>query len=169
MPRYDLKLVHGRLVIDMGMDENDVLNTYGYDGTPNTYDGYIVASAKTIGTVELTQKQFEVIQAEYKNGGECGWCDNVVSELRECHQFDSNEDGEKMCHDCWNHDREMYLGSYGEDIGPFNDNDNSKPCVHCKTWIKEEQQLDLTDPEFPEMEGKIICEECAQVMGDLAP
>lgn len=24
-----------------------------------------------------------------------------------------------MCRHCWEHDREVYKGSYGEDIGPF--------------------------------------------------
>ena len=27
--------------------------------------------------------------------------------------------GEKMCRNCWEHDRKTYLGSYGEDIGEF--------------------------------------------------
>ncbi|MFF2016242.1 hypothetical protein [Paenibacillus sp. NPDC058177] len=58
----------------------------------------------------------------------CDWCDTDVkgeTELTHPHMFDMAIGG-RMCRNCWEHDREVYKGSYGEDIGEF------KP-------IKEEQ------------------------------
>lgn len=48
----------------------------------------------------------------------CGWCDSLTTEVSHPHMFDAAI-GEKMCKECWNHDREVYKGSYGEDIGEF--------------------------------------------------
>lgn len=48
----------------------------------------------------------------------CDWCDEMVSELSYPHMFDLAL-GKKMCRGCWDHDREVYKGSYGEDIGEF--------------------------------------------------
>ncbi|WP_036648353.1 hypothetical protein [Paenibacillus wynnii] len=47
------------------------------------------------------------------------WCDNQTLELSHPHTFDMAIGG-RMCRHCWNHDREVYKGSYGEDIGEFN-------------------------------------------------
>lgn len=118
MAKFELKVLDGKLVIDMGYNENDVLEAYGYDGKPTTVDICELAEAKTIGTVELSQHQLERIQAEYKNGGECDWCDGVASELSGPHLLDFAP-GKKMCKNCWELDRKTYLGSVGEDIGPF--------------------------------------------------
>lgn len=118
MAKFDLKILDGKLVIDMGYNENDVLEAYGYDGKPSKVDICELAEAKIIGTVELSQEQLERIQTEYKNGGECDWCDEVVSELSGPHSMDFVP-GKKMCRNCWEMDRETYKGSVGEDIGPF--------------------------------------------------
>ncbi len=49
----------------------------------------------------------------------CAWCGEDREELRNPHIFDYDRNGGKMCRYCWDHDREVYKGSYGEDIGPF--------------------------------------------------
>jgi uncharacterized Zn finger protein (UPF0148 family) len=51
----------------------------------------------------------------------CDWCDNEVvgeQELSHPHMLDMAF-GKRMCRHCWDHDREVYKGSYGEDIGEF--------------------------------------------------
>lgn len=48
----------------------------------------------------------------------CDWCGEEVEEVSHPHTFDMAP-GKKMCRRCWDHDREVYKGSYGEDIGPF--------------------------------------------------
>lgn len=48
----------------------------------------------------------------------CDWCDGVAKEFSGPHLYDWVPD-KKMCRSCWNHDREMYMGSYGDDIGEF--------------------------------------------------
>lgn len=51
----------------------------------------------------------------------CDWCDAEVggeTELSHPHMFDMAF-GKRMCRHCWDHDREVYKGSYGEDIGEF--------------------------------------------------
>lgn len=48
----------------------------------------------------------------------CNWCDEPATELSHPHMFDMAV-GKRMCRGCWDHDREVYKGSYGEDIGPF--------------------------------------------------
>jgi hypothetical protein len=166
MATYNLLRVEDMIYIHFGTDEQDPEYQLAYDGLPNRIE---IGEAELIGTVDLSQEQLEKIRAEYENGGECGWCDNVVSELRDCHQFDRSEDGEKMCHECWNHDRAMYLKSYGEDIGPFKEGDDSKKCIQCKNYIMKDKQLSLDGCDDPDFIGKIICEDCAQVMSDLAP
>lgn len=50
--------------------------------------------------------------------GKCNWCDEPDNELSHPHMFDMAI-GRKMCRRCWDHDREVYKGSYGEDIGEF--------------------------------------------------
>ena len=50
--------------------------------------------------------------------GKCDWCDSVTDQLSHPHMFDMAL-GKKMCKECWNHDRDVYKGSYGEDIGEF--------------------------------------------------
>lgn len=49
---------------------------------------------------------------------ECDWCGEPATQLSHPHMFDPAI-GERMCGNCWEHDREVYRGSYGEDIGPF--------------------------------------------------
>ncbi|MEC0167400.1 hypothetical protein [Paenibacillus graminis] len=49
---------------------------------------------------------------------ECDWCGNPATELSHPHIFDMAF-GKEMCKHCWEHDREVYKGSYGEDIGEF--------------------------------------------------
>lgn len=51
----------------------------------------------------------------------CDWCDNEVAgeqELSHPHMLDMAF-GKRMCRHCWDHDREVYKCSYGEDIGEF--------------------------------------------------
>lgn len=48
----------------------------------------------------------------------CGWCDEWAYQLSNPHMFDAAM-GQKMCKACWDHDREVYKGSMGEDIGEF--------------------------------------------------
>ncbi|WP_235676361.1 hypothetical protein [Bacillus mycoides] len=38
MKKYELKMIDNKLVIDMGNNENEDMNTYGYNGLPNVYD-----------------------------------------------------------------------------------------------------------------------------------
>ncbi|MBE0335096.1 hypothetical protein E0698_01045 [Paenibacillus sp. 23TSA30-6] len=71
-----------------------------------------------MGTVELSDEQLAKITAEYKNGGECDWCGEISSELTGPHMHDFAP-GKRMCRNCWNHDREVYKGSCGDDIGEF--------------------------------------------------
>src|SRR5690554_792173 len=49
---------------------------------------------------------------------ECDWCGEPAEELSHPHMFDMAI-GSKMCRHCWDQDREVYKGSYGEDIGEF--------------------------------------------------
>lgn len=49
---------------------------------------------------------------------ECDWCGEPATELSHPHMFDPAI-GKRMCRHCWEHDREVYKGSYGEDIGEF--------------------------------------------------
>jgi Zn finger protein HypA/HybF involved in hydrogenase expression len=49
---------------------------------------------------------------------ECDWCGEVAEELSHPH-FHDFAVGKRMCENCWNHDREVYKGSYGDDIGEF--------------------------------------------------
>lgn len=48
----------------------------------------------------------------------CNWCGNPAQELSHPHLFDMAF-GKRMCRHCWDHDREVYKGAYGEDIGEF--------------------------------------------------
>lgn len=124
MQRFELKIIDNKLVIDLNKTTDDYMECYGYDGMPNKYDICDLGPAEVIGMVDISDHQINMIMAEYENGGECGWCDNVSKELRDPHLFDFAP-GKKMCRNCWDHDREMYLGSYGEDIGPFDKEQNS--------------------------------------------
>lgn len=49
---------------------------------------------------------------------ECDWCGGKATELSHPHMFDMAF-GKQMCRHCWDHDRKVYKGSYGEDIGEF--------------------------------------------------
>ncbi|MEX5523258.1 MULTISPECIES: hypothetical protein [Bacillus cereus group] len=124
MSKYELKIIDNKLVVDLNQLGDDYLESYGYDGLPNKYDVCEIGPAKVIGTVELSEEQLKVIEDEYKNGGECDWCGEVRKELRDPHLFDYIPKA-RMCRHCWNHDREMYKGSYGEDIGPFEKEENA--------------------------------------------
>lgn len=118
MQKFNLKVVNERLVIDLNKMTEDYSESYGYDGKPSYYDIGELACAEPFTVVKLTESQFEKIMAEYENGGECGWCGEVVAELSGPHMMDFVP-GEKMCRVCWNHDRETYLDSTGQDIGEF--------------------------------------------------
>lgn len=118
MPRFTLKVVNERLVIDLNKMKDDYSESYGYDGKPNYYDIGELACAEPLTVVDLTESQLNKIMAEYENGGECGWCGEVAAELSGPHMMDFLLD-ERMCKKCWEHDREMYLGSVGTDIGEF--------------------------------------------------
>ncbi|QDM47278.1 hypothetical protein FLT43_12215 [Paenibacillus thiaminolyticus] len=76
-----------------------------------------------MGTIQLTEEQYSQIAAEHAGGGECAWCGEVRKELRSPHIFDRAPNGGKMRRYCWDHDREVYKGAYGEDIGPFDGED----------------------------------------------
>lgn len=115
--KFLLKIVNDRLVIDMNKMTDDYSEAFGYDGLPSKYDIGELANAEVFTTIELDDGAVEQIMAEYKGGGECGWCNDIVKELRTPHQFDF-ADG-KMCRRCWEFDREMYKGSMGVDIGPY--------------------------------------------------
>src|SRR5690606_19528502 len=49
---------------------------------------------------------------------ECDWCGEPSEEFDYPHVFDMVP-GKYMCRGCWDHDREVYKGSYGEDIREF--------------------------------------------------
>ncbi|MFW5433722.1 hypothetical protein [Paenibacillus apiarius] len=119
---YDLKFLDGRLVIDL-LDYDDQFMAKGYTGLPETFYLADIGTAPVVGTVTLSEEQFDHIMAEYTGGGECAWCGEVRKELRNPHIFDQDPNGGKMCRYCWDHDREVYKGSYGEDIGSFDGDD----------------------------------------------
>lgn len=48
----------------------------------------------------------------------CDWCGEVAEEFSGPHLYDWVPD-KKMCRKCWDHDRQVYKGSYGDDIGEF--------------------------------------------------
>lgn len=114
----NLFLIGGRLAIEVDFD-SEKLTIKAWTGLPETFEINQLDENSFIGKVELMKEQHEKIKAQYKNGGKCAWCGEVRSELRHCHIFDSDPKGGKMCRVCWEHDREVYKGSYGEDIGPF--------------------------------------------------
>ena len=116
--KFDVKVVNDKLVIDLNELKEDYSESYGYDGKPSFYDIGELGCAKVVGQIELSHYQLDRILSQYSNGGECGWCGETASELSHPHMFDPVL-GEKMCRNCWEHDREVYLGSYGEDIGDF--------------------------------------------------
>lgn len=116
---YDLKFLDGRLVIDLLDHSVEQFTAKGYTGLPETFDLAAISTAPVVGVVQLDEEQYKCIMAEYAGGGECAWCGEVRKELRESHIFDRAPDNGKMCRHCWDHDREMYKGSYGEDIGSF--------------------------------------------------
>lgn len=155
---FNLLRFNDRIYIHLGSDEHDPVYQLAYDGLPNRIE---TGEAEIVGTVELTPEQLDKIRAEYENGGECDWCGELAKKLRGPHLYDFAP-GKKMCKRCWNHDRDVYLGSYGDDIGPFDESDDSKKCAVCKRFFEEKQLLPLENGEWE-------CENCAQVMSDLAP
>lgn len=64
--------------------------------------------------IVVTHYKFEGFEV----GKECDWCGEIANELSHPHMFDPAL-GKGMCRGCWDHDREVYKGSYGEDIGEF--------------------------------------------------
>lgn len=64
--------------------------------------------------IVVTHYKFEGFEV----GKECDWCGEIAHELSHPHIFDPAL-GKEMCRNCWDHDREVYKGSYGEDIGEF--------------------------------------------------
>lgn len=61
---------------------------------------------------------FVTVEQEGETLQECDWCGESAKELGHPHMFDLVI-GKKMCRGCWEHDRDVYKGSYGEDIGEF--------------------------------------------------
>lgn len=118
MRNFDLKIIKGRLVIDMDKTTEDYMESYAYDGKPSKYDTGELACTEPFAVIQLSDHQVARIMSEYENGGECGWCGDIKSELREPHLLDYVS-GEKICRECWEMDRTNYLGALGEDIGPF--------------------------------------------------
>ncbi|WP_201264979.1 hypothetical protein [Brevibacillus reuszeri] len=157
MANYNLLRVNDRLYIHLGADEEDPVYQLAYDGLPNRIE---IGEADIVGTVELTAEQLEKIQSEYENGGECGWCGEIARKLVHPHIFDFAP-RQKMCKNCWNHDRGVYLGSIGVDIGQFEEDDDSKQCVACRKFIDGKRLLKLEDEKYE-------CEDCAQHMSDMA-
>lgn len=122
MIQYELKLLDGRLIIDLNHMYED-FRVKGFTGLPERFDAADLALAPIVGTVSLSIDQVAEIEATYTNGGKCAWCGEIRTELRHSHMFDRDPNGGKMCRHCWDHDRDMYKGSYGEDIGPFSPED----------------------------------------------
>lgn len=118
MMQFKLKVIDGRLVIDLNKLTEDYMYSLAYDGLPSKYDTGELACIEPVATVQLSEHQVNKIMAEYENGGECDWCGGISKELRSPHLLDFVP-GKKMCRNCWDTDRENYLGAYGEDVGPF--------------------------------------------------
>lgn len=116
--KYELKLIDGRLVIDMNNHDAMEFKADGYTGLPEKFEIDDLSLAPVVGTVNLSEDQITKIKSTYQNGGKCGWCDDIVTELSQPHIYDRAY-GKKMCRGCWNHDREVYKGTYGDDIGEF--------------------------------------------------
>ncbi|GLY11371.1 hypothetical protein [Pseudobacillus badius] len=114
--KFALKIVNNRLVIDLNKMTDDYMEAYGYDGKPSMYDIGELGCAEVVAEIELGNGTVKKIMAEYDGGGECGLCGDIARKLRPCHPFDL---AGRICQRCWEHDRETYKGSYGEDIGPF--------------------------------------------------
>lgn len=69
--------------------------------------------------VKTAREALGISEKDYwEERGECGWCGTETNELSGPHLLDFVP-GESMCRNCWEHDREMYLGSVGTDIGEF--------------------------------------------------
>lgn len=84
----------------------------------------VLVSAKwacddALSTLSKEQQEPEIVWDEEPVGESCDWCGEPAKELSHPHIFDMAV-GNRMCEGCWNHDRDVYKGSYGEDIGPFN-------------------------------------------------
>ncbi|WP_254438272.1 hypothetical protein [Paenibacillus sp. DCT19] len=116
--KLNLVLIDNRLVIDMNVNDVIGFKADGYTGLPERFDLDVMGEADVIGTVELSEEQVTKIKAEYKSGGKCDWCGEVVAELSHPH-FNDFAIGKKMCRTCWDHDRDVYKGSCGDDIGDF--------------------------------------------------
>lgn len=116
--KYTLRLIENRLVIDMEKHDAKSFKSKSYTGLPETFELDEMCLAPVIGVVELNDEQEAKISAAFECGGKCDWCDEPSAELSHPHIFDPAV-GKRICRNCWNHDREVYKGSYGEDIGEF--------------------------------------------------
>lgn len=116
--KYELKLLDGRLVIDMDNHDAMEFKADGYTGLPERLELDELALAPVIGTVDLDEEQLAKIKSEFKNGGKCDWCDEIASELSRPHIHDLAI-GKKICRNCWDLDRAVYKASYDDDIGEF--------------------------------------------------
>lgn len=163
MAKFELKLAEGRLMLDFGCKKEDVLYSRAFTGLPEVIETSVIGPAQVIAEVELDEEAVALIEAMYRDGGSCDWCDEIREKLRPPHMFDAAP-GKKMCKHCWNHDRAVYLGSYGEDIGPFDENDKSKKCAgYCGNFIPENEQLALVGDD-----EAIICQDCADQDEEMA-
>ena len=117
LKEFEVVVIDGRLVIDL----NELTKDYkvrGYTGQPEAFDCDEIGLIPVVGKIYLTDEQYSKIQAAYTNGGECDWCGEIVPELSRPHMHDFVPE-KRMCKGCWDHDREVYKGSYGDDIGEF--------------------------------------------------
>lgn len=158
MKKLHVWKVEDKIYIYFGHDSQDVSLQLMYDGKLHKME---LGEADMLGEISMNDEDYEKIMAEFNSLGECDWCGDMTTQLRDPHLFDFAP-GKRMCKNCWNHDRGVYLGSYGDDIGPFDEHDDSKQCGVCKKFVEGKMLLVLDS-------GETECEDCAQAMSDLAP
>ncbi len=96
-------------------------------------EAYLKATSNLVEDVEdkefdISTAAFEFTPAKFLHNkkfvididgySDCDWCGENTNKLSYPHNFDYVP-GARICESCWNHDREVYKGSYGEDIGEF--------------------------------------------------
>ncbi|KXZ22379.1 hypothetical protein P4T89_12820 [Bacillus nakamurai] len=118
MEKFDLKLIGGQLVIDMGQTADDRFKHIGYNGQPAIYD-FDEICVPIIGTVELSDEQIKKIGLAYTNGDKCDYCEEYTDKVRPS-PFMADA-GASMCKECWDGTKEEYATSTDEHIGDFED------------------------------------------------
>ncbi|URN94515.1 MAG: hypothetical protein NAG76_22305 [Candidatus Pristimantibacillus lignocellulolyticus] len=99
----------------------EMLESLGFTSTEIEHTTEIYGEIKVIDLSQIAFRWVEWFEEGkwwLERPKKCGWCDSLTTEVSHPHMFDAAL-GEKMCKECWNHDREVYKGSYGEDIGEF--------------------------------------------------